>query len=367
MMHQKVKKQNIYQEYVKVLKEKNLSRVFIVAGKASSKNDIIQKFLNDYNTAVIFQDFSPNPTYESVIQGLECFNDNNCDCILAIGGGSAIDVAKCIKAFDSIESLKSNYLDCKIKESSIPLIAIPTTAGAGSEATKFAVIYYQGEKKSIEHESLIPDVVLFESSLLYTLPLKQKKSTVLDALCHGIESYWSKNTTEESRMYANQAIQLVLDNYNKYFENDENACVKMQEAAYMAGKAINITKTTAAHALSYKLTTLYDIPHGQAVAICLKKVWEYTLSLAKSENNTQLLKALKDLASAIRVDNEEQAIVRFSNLLDELDIECKIVTNVSSIELITSAVNIDRLKNHPVVFTKEIIKDIYSHILVYAN
>lgn len=367
MMYQKIVKQNIYQEYVNVLKEKNLSRVLIVCGKAISNNEIIQKFLKDFNTAVIFQDFSPNPTYESVIQGLECFNDNNCDCILAIGGGSAIDVAKCIKAFDSIVSPKCNYLDCNLKGSTIPFIAIPTTAGAGSEATKFAVIYYQGEKKSIEHESLIPDAVLFESSLLCTLPLNQKKSTVLDALCHGIESYWSKNTTEESRIYADQAIHLVLDNYNKYFENNEDACMKMQEAAYMAGKAINITKTTAAHALSYKLTTLYNIPHGQAVAICLKKVWEYTLSLAIKENNTQLLKALKDLASAFKVDNEEQAIVRFSNLLNELDIDCKIVTNVSNIDLITNAVNIDRLKNHPVVFTKEIIKEIYSHILVYVN
>lgn len=365
MICQVIVNQNIYQEYVKIKKEKKLTRVFIVCGKSVSKNEIIQAFLEDFNTVVVYQDFKPNPTYDSIIQGLKYFNDNKCDSILAIGGGSAIDVAKCIKAFDSIQSQNCNYFDCSIKESNIPLIAIPTTAGAGSEATKFAVIYYHGEKKSVEHETLIPNVVLFESNLLLSLPFNQKKSTVLDALCHGIESYWSKNATKESQLYAKQSMKLILDYYKEYFQNNEGAFIKIQEAAYLAGKAINISKTTAAHAMSYQLTTLYNIPHGQAAAICLKFVWKYTVSIARNENNTQLMRLLKDIAYIFKADDVEQGTKLFSDLLDELDIDFKVITNVDDIGLITKSVNIDRLKNHPVEFTKEIIKEIYSHMLAF--
>ena len=116
-----------------------------------------------------------------------------------------------------------------------------------------------------------------DASALKTLPIYQKKSTMMDALCHSIESYWSVNSTEESNKYSKQAIQTILENKDAYLANKDLGNANMLKAAYLAGKAINITQTTAGHAMSYKLTSLYGIAHGHAVAICISKLWEYML------------------------------------------------------------------------------------------
>ena len=165
-----------------------------------------------------FSNFKPNPLYGSVVEGVRLFNENGCEMIIAVGGGSAMDVAKCIKLYSNMDS-SENYLQQKIVPNDIPLIAVPTTAGTGSEATRYAVIYFNGEKQSVAHVSCIPSVVLMDSSVLKTLPEYQKKSTMLDALCHAIESFWSVNSTEESRSYSRAAIQLILKNKDAYLAN----------------------------------------------------------------------------------------------------------------------------------------------------
>ena len=116
-----------------------------------------------------FSDFESNPAYESVVRGEQVLRESGCDMIAAVGGGSAIDVAKCIKLYKNMDSNK-NYLTQQVVPCDMPLLAVPTTAGTGSEATRYAVIYYKGEKQSITHESCIPDAVLFEPQVLATLP-----------------------------------------------------------------------------------------------------------------------------------------------------------------------------------------------------
>lgn len=140
---------------------------------------------------VEFAEFTPNPLYEQVVKGVELFNNNKCNCIVAVGGGSTIDVAKCIKLYCKMNP-GENFLLQEKKDSQIPLYAVPTTAGTGSESTKHAVIYYEGSKQSISHESIIPNVVILEPSLLKSLPVYQKKCTMLDALSQAIESFWSQ-------------------------------------------------------------------------------------------------------------------------------------------------------------------------------
>ncbi|MCL1855754.1 MAG: iron-containing alcohol dehydrogenase, partial [Clostridia bacterium] len=132
---------------------------------------------------VRFSGFSSNPRYEDVQAGVEAFAEGMCDCIIAIGGGSCIDTAKSIKYFSSAEC---------------PIMAVPTTAGTGSEATHFAVLYRGGEKQSVADERLLPEFVVLQPSLLKTLPVYLKKCTMLDALCQAIESWWSKKATPES-------------------------------------------------------------------------------------------------------------------------------------------------------------------------
>ena len=161
---------------------------------------------------VRFSDFQPNPLYESVVKGVDVFLTEACDTIVAVGGGSAMDVAKCIKLYSNMDR-SENYLKQSIVPNDIPFIAVPTTAGTGSEATRYAVIYYEGEKQSIADYSCIPSVVLFDTSVLETLPLYQKKATLMDAMCHSIESFWSVNSTDESKGYSREAIGLIIKNY----------------------------------------------------------------------------------------------------------------------------------------------------------
>ena len=172
------------------------------------------------NAAVVFGGFSPNPLYEQVLDGIHIFNGNHCDAIVAAGGGSALDVAKCIKLYchtvalhDEAQALSNtpsefNFLLQEKSDTGIPLFAIPTTAGTGSESTRHAVIYYQGVKQSISHPSIVPDVAILEPSLLKSLPLYQKKCTMMDALCQAIESTWSVNSTDESKGFARQVRDL---------------------------------------------------------------------------------------------------------------------------------------------------------------
>ena len=139
------------------------SKVLLVCGSSFRKLPIRETVISAPVSYTVFSHFSPNPSYEAVCQGIELFNQAHCDTILAVGGGSAIDVAKCIKLF-SKKPKGTHYLDQPYEDTGIPLIAIPTTAGSGSESTRYAVIYDQGEKQSITHESIIPDVAILDAS-----------------------------------------------------------------------------------------------------------------------------------------------------------------------------------------------------------
>ena len=180
---------------------------------------------------VKFSDFTPNPLYEDVCKGVDLFNAEGCDTILAVGGGSSLDVAKCIKLYCKM-SEETLYLDQEYKDTGVKLIAIPTTAGTGSESTRYAVIYYDGKKQSVTHDSIIPNVAILEPTVLKTLPLYQKKCTMLDALCQGIESWWSVNSTDESKKLSKEAVETIMKWWREYiFENTDESAKRIMYAA----------------------------------------------------------------------------------------------------------------------------------------
>lgn len=267
-----------YNELDNYLKENEVKSLFLVCDNAFDFLKISRYFemLEErFSIKVIkFDDFQSNPLYESVVKGVEIFCKESCEMIMAVGGGSAMDVAKCIKLYSNMNP-KINYLKQEIIANDIRFLAMPTTAGTGSEATRYAVIYYNGEKQSVADYSCIPEAVLMDVSALETLPIYQKKSTMMDALCHAIESFWSVNSNVESMGYSREAIRLIKENKDLYLANDETGNANMLKAANIAGKAINITQTTAGHAMCYKLTSLYGIAHGHAAALCVSKLWLY--------------------------------------------------------------------------------------------
>ena len=236
----------------------------------------VKEMLDEYN-GVKFCDFTSNPLYEQVCAGVKRFCESNCEMIVAVGGGSAIDVAKCIKLFCKMNT-DTNFLEQAMYDTKVPLVAIPTTAGTGSESTKHAVIYYKRQKQSISHSSILPNYAILDPTVLKTLPIYQKKCTMMDALCQAIESWWSIRANDESKQYAKEAIHRITSYWNEYLEeNTEKAAREIMYAANYAGRAINITTTTAAHAMSYKITSLYGLPHGHAVVVCMQELWKYML------------------------------------------------------------------------------------------
>ncbi len=263
-----------FKELKASLLKENVSKILCVCGRSCQKLPILNKVLDMGFEIVFFDDFSPNPDISSAVAGIRVYRKQGCDGILAVGGGSAMDIAKCIKLYIHAD-LERPLIGQVQEDTGVTLAAIPTTAGTGSEATRFSVVYYQGDKQSVTHDSIIPDYVLLEPSVLRELPDYQRKVTAFDALSHAIESYWSVNSTDESKEYSREAIRLILDNYKGYLCNDEEGNANMLRAANMAGRAINITQTTAGHAMSYKLTSLYGLSHGHAVAICLIPLWKF--------------------------------------------------------------------------------------------
>ncbi|MBO5560902.1 MAG: phosphonoacetaldehyde reductase [Firmicutes bacterium] len=360
---------NDYSELTQYLKENRLNKIFLVCDSSLPFLKI-----NDYFTSlpekagievVYFNDFKPNPLYESVVKGVDLFLSQNCDAIIAVGGGSAMDVAKCIKLYSNMDK-NENYLKQTIVPNDIPLLAVPTTAGTGSEATRYAVIYYNDEKQSVADYSCIPSVILLDPSVLKTLPEYQKKSTMLDALCHSIEAFWSVNSTDESKEYSKQAIKLILENLDGYIKNEDTANANMLVAANTAGKAINITQTTAGHAMCYKLTSLYNIAHGHAAALCVKKLFPYMIMHTEKcidpRGEDCLKTTFEEIAKAMDCLDANEAAQKFEKIVDSLNLTVP-KPEQKDFDILTDSVNVTRLKNNPVELDKETIRKLYNEIL----
>lgn len=219
------------------------------------------------------------------------------DKIISIGGGSTIDTAK--------------YVALHLY---IPHKAIPTTAGTGSEVTKFAVFTKHKKRFSIEDERLIPEEFELKPELVISCPPEVTVSSGLDALSQGIESYWSPMATKDSKGLAKSAIELVMEYLVRSYQNPKNEDFRMQmmKAAQYSGRAINITRTSICHAFSYPLTTYWNMSHGLACGVMLPifiKLFRFRIVSLKDMN--QLLKNLNvDRISLLKNVNKKKLIRR---------------------------------------------------------
>lgn len=356
-----------YKEFMEWLRNKK--PILVCDGSIDFLTDLNRKLEESGAEIIHFSDFRPNPVYESVVKGVKVFHKENCDSIIAVGGGSAIDVAKCIKIYSNMsgDGRDGNYLKQEIMENNIPFLAMPTTAGTGSEATKYAVIYYNGKKQSVTSENCIPSTVFFDASSLETLPLYQKKSTMLDALCHAIESFWSVNSTKESKEYSRSAIMGVLENVEGYLANTKEGNAGMLQAAHVAGKAINITQTTAGHAMCYGITSLFGVAHGHAAALCIRKLWPFMIKYKDSHcsdlrGKEYLDRVFKEIAKAFGCISEEQAAWKFNALFLDLDMDIPDASD-EEVRRLANEVNPVRVKNNPVRFSSDEFYLLYRQIL----
>jgi len=349
-----------------LLKKYHVQKPLIIAGSTFQKSTLKQ-FIEDKNIPyVLFNQFHANPTYEEVIIGVKLFHQEACDYLISFGGGSAIDVAKCIKLFQAQEQ-EIDYLEQVPRYTHLKHLAIPTTAGTGSEATHFAVLYKDNEKKSIAQDFLLPEDVLLDASVLKTLPDYQKKSTLMDALCQAIESYWSLNATEESKKYAKEAIQLILENIKAYFHGESQALPKILKASHLAGKAINLSKTTAAHAMSYKITSLYGLAHGHAVAICMPSLMRYMENhmgdCIDARGKEYLETTFQEINDFFHTSTLSETATKIEDLLSVFELNYPFYQKETEIDELASSVNIERLQNNPIPLTEFALKKLYLEIV----
>ena len=333
---QKIKSTSNYLTSLKTQLKKICSEKPFVVVDSFLKKEIAKKLPR----AVIFSGFTSNPKYEEMLDGLKLFKENKCDAIISLGGGSCIDVAKCIKL--SLASDLNNELPTfkqEYKYNSIKHICIPSTSGTGSESTRHAVLYLDGVKQSISHPAIVPEYVILCPKLIMTVPEYQKKATMMDALCQCMESLWSRKATKESRKYAKAGLSLFKDNYQGYLNGDKVAIKNIQIAANYSGKAINISETTAAHAMSYKITSLYHIPHGHAVAICMSAILDNCHTRTTFGN----------------LDIEKL----FREVVKYFDLNLKVDIKKEELALLIDSVNPQRLKNFPYKIN---IKKCYKYI-----
>ena len=342
----------------------DVSSVLLVTGKSayasSGAQEALEPLLRRQRVRRVCE-FETNPKTEDVTRILkELREDAPFDCILAVGGGSVIDVAKLLKAFLGSSQSIETYLQGAetLEPSDIPLIAVPSTAGSGSEATHFAVVYQGKEKFSVAHERLLPNLAVVVPALLKSLPAHVAAASGMDALCQGIESYWSIYSTDESRDLAREAVVLAWGSLKKSVLNkDDQALEDIARASHLAGQAINITKTTAPHAVSYALTSFYGITHGHAVGLLVARFFAYNSEVSDedcldSRGPAWVKSRIEDLVGILSSESIQDVAPAMNRLMDDIGLEVDLkalgLSTDKDIEVIVeNGFNPQRVNNNP--------------------
>lgn len=294
-----------------------------------------------------FFDFSPNPKEADVARGVEAWKAAGAEKLLAVGGGSAIDMAKLVGFFATNGVGLEGALALKSGGKMPPFFACPTTAGTGSEATHFAVCYRGTEKFSVANPLLRPRGVGLFAEWTASMPPVVAAASGMDALAHGIESWWARGATAESRAWAEKAIRGAKANLAAAV-NAPTPAVRsaMLEAAHAGGEAINISKTTAGHAYSYILSATFRIPHGRAVGI--------------------LLPHFMRLAEGNGLANPWISSAEVEALLEETGLAMKLPTDADSLEkLLSENVNRERLGNHPLPVPEAFVRSLAESLAAF--
>jgi len=244
-------------------------------------------------TSTIFNEIEPNPNEETVIKAVESYKNAGCDLVIAIGGGSAIDVGKVVRLLAKQGGKVSDYdashsSIMSIHELLPPQISIPTTSGTGSEVSIVAMITSEKEKITILGYPLISTIALVDPELTMSCPPRLTAYCGMDALTHAIESFISLRINPVADMFSLQAITLIAQNLKKVYENgnDAKARINMSLAALEAGMAFNQKSVGLVHAMSHQLSAKFNLPHGLANAVMLSTVLKFNKSVCKEKYAT---------------------------------------------------------------------------------
>ena len=301
-------------------------KAFIVTGKIVTKMGTV-KVLTDCLEGIgieyeVFNDITGEPTDTMIEAGVKAFKETGCDFCIAIGGGSRLDSGKAIVAMTTLDGNISDYMGKTIEGYFPPLVLIPTTAGTGSETTKFTIITDSKKdiKMLLKGESLLPSLAIIDYTLSITAPKKVTAATGMDALTHAVEAYTSRKANPLTDTYALAAIKRIFKYLPLAYEDGDNkkAREEMALAAFEAGVCINNASVTIVHGMSRPIGALFHVAHGVSNAMLIKECLSYVLDGAYER--------FADIGRAINAadenDSYKEASEKFLEKLSEL---CKIV------------------------------------------
>lgn len=322
----------------KVFEKEKIKSALIVTDKGIVSNGLVaplEKVLNDNGVAfAVYDKTQPNPTVDNVEDALTLYKSNHCNGIIAIGGGSSMDCAKALGARVAYPKRTVGQMKgiLRVLRRLPTLIAVPTTAGTGSEVTLAAIVTdsEKHHKYALMSFPLIPHYAVLDASLTYSLPPHLTATTGMDALTHAVEAYIGRSTTKETRRLATQAAKLVFENVEAAYKDGRNheARENMLHAAYKAGVAFSKSYVGYIHAVAHSLGGQYGIPHGLANAVIMPYVLE-----AYGES---AYKKLYELGLAVGVCNENDSYrdgaERFIKAIKELNAGMNIPEKLSGIK-----------------------------------
>lgn len=267
-----------------LIKKTGCSRPFIISGKVLTKIGVVDRVMGlladaGYE-AELFNDVEANPSTMTVEKAVKAFKESCGDCMIALGGGSPMDVAKAVGILAVYGgSIKDYEGGGKVPGKITPIIAIPTTAGTGSEVTAFTVItdHSRNYKLTVFSYDLIPQYALLDPELIMSLPKSVAAATGIDALVHAIEAYLSKAASPFSDSMAEKAMELIGSSLQSFVadRNNREAASGMLTGSMFAGLAFSWARLGNIHAMAHPLGGYFDVPHGVANAILLPIVMEY--------------------------------------------------------------------------------------------
>lgn len=320
---------NVLGEAAPLLKKMG-NKAFIVTGRHVAVSDMMKQLtaLLDENgiDCVIFDGITGEPTDTMIENGVEMLKSSGCDFIIGIGGGSPLDSAKAIAAMTVNEGSIADYNGKEITGEILPLAAIPTTAGTGSEATKFTVITdsEKGIKMLLKGDVLVPKLAIVDSSFTVGAPKSVTSATGFDALTHAVEAYTSRKAFSMTDTLAVSAVKRIMKYLPIAYREPDNSLAReqMSIAALEAGICINNSSVTIVHGMSRPIGALFHVPHGMSNAMLLKEC----LSFAVSGAYEKFANLGRETGVASDSDSDETATEKFIDSLQNICDVCEIPT-----------------------------------------
>ena len=274
--------------------------------------------------SVLFNDITGEPTVEMIEAGVKRYQETGCEFIIGIGGGSPLDSAKAIAAMSVLEGRISDYMGKEIEGNFPPMVLIPTTAGTGSEATKFTIITdtVRNIKMLLKGDALLPDLAILDAKFTLTAPPLVTAATGIDALTHAVEAYTSRRGNPLTDIYALSAIKRIFTFLPDAFDDGNNlkARGEMALAAYEAGVCINNASVTLVHGMSRPIGALFHVPHGLSNVMLIQECLSYVMD-GCYERFAQIARAIGAADGKLSDKEEAEAfIIRLSELLKHLKI-----------------------------------------------